>query len=124
MHCVFVANTGLVHWLLLNSETDYLDSYEGPNSNFAGHDFGGVNGVPTQLQWLEDDLKSINRTATPWVIATAHRPLYSSDSADVASPLITPFESLFTKYGVDMYFAGHIHWYVYSADTSVVLQYD
>ena len=30
-----------------------------------------------QFKWLENDLKSVNRTVTPWVVVEFHRPLYS-----------------------------------------------
>merc|ERR1719313_2692820 len=30
-----------------------------------------------QLVWLESDLKSVNRSHTPWVVVTGHRPMYT-----------------------------------------------
>jgi hypothetical protein len=29
-----------------------------------------------QLAWLRQDLAAVNRTATPWIIAMSHFPLY------------------------------------------------
>lgn len=31
-----------------------------------------------QYEWMENDLKSVNRTLTPWVVIAGHRPMYSS----------------------------------------------
>lgn len=39
-----------------------------------------------------------------------HRPLYGSTSG-VCPQCIPAFEPLFKQYGVDMYFAGHAHYY-------------
>ena len=36
-----------------------------------------------QYKWLENDLKSVNRTRTPWIIDGSHRPMFTSE---VASP--------------------------------------
>lgn len=32
-----------------------------------------------QYKWLEQDLKSIDRSKTPWVIIGGHRPMYTSE---------------------------------------------
>ena len=56
------------------------------------------------MQWVEDDLKKA--AADPsisWIIAGGHRPFANFNS--------TELESLFEKYGVAMYFAGHAHSY-------------
>ena len=63
------------------------------------------------LEWLEADLAAADAarragTGRPWLIAGGHRP-YAEVKATV--------ESLFEKYGVDMYFAGHSHSYSRSA---------
>ena len=34
-----------------------------------------------QYKWMENDLKSVNRTLTPWVVIAGHRPMYSSQMA-------------------------------------------
>lgn len=31
-----------------------------------------------QYEWMENDLKSVNRTLTPWVVLAGHRPMYAS----------------------------------------------
>ena len=64
---------------------------------------------PEQLQWLEKELKA---PGSGWKIPFFHHPLYSSGEkhgADVA--LREQLEPLFVKYGVDVVFAGHEHFY-------------
>lgn len=64
-----------------------------------------------QLAWLVQDLAAVNRTATPWVFAMTHRPMYSSQVSSYEGKLRNAFEPILLKYNVDAYFAGHIHWY-------------
>ena len=132
--------------------------------HLIGLSLNGYNGVDTctttcnkqQLEWLEADLKSIDRSKTPWVLAMSHYPLYLAEKEGVDTsydhgPLATKqwlnaeeceycghclncsvpgytinapdainttlkdargdLEPLFYKYGVDVYWAGHIHFY-------------
>ena len=62
-----------------------------------------------QLKWLEDGLsKSTDR----WKVAYFHHPLYSSGEKHGSEvDLRTQVEPLFMKYGVDIVFAGHEHFY-------------
>jgi len=62
-----------------------------------------------QVQWLEKELKASD---TDWKIPFFHHPLYSSGEkhgSDAA--LRDQIEPLFLKYGVDVVFAGHEHFY-------------
>ena len=64
---------------------------------------------PEQVAWLEKELKA---SGSDWKIPFFHHPLYSSGEkhgADVA--LREQLEPLFVKYGVDVVFAGHEHFY-------------
>jgi len=85
-----------VHTIMISSEHDLE-----PNS--------------PQYTWLEQDLKSVNRTKTPWVILEMHRPLYESEffpsEAQVGYFLRKEFEVLLYNYKVDMVLAGHYHSY-------------
>jgi len=76
------------------------------------HDFLG--GSP-QLKWLEEDLKSVDRDYTPWVVFSGHRPMYvdSTFSGDqfVGGYLREFVEPLLVKYGVDLALWGHHHSY-------------
>jgi hypothetical protein len=35
-----------------------------------------------QYAWIEEDLRSVNRSRTPWLIVSSHRHMYTSESAD------------------------------------------
>jgi hypothetical protein len=62
-----------------------------------------------QLDWLERELQASDER---WKIAYFHHPLYSSGArhgSDLA--LREVLEPLFLKYGVNMVFAGHEHFY-------------
>jgi len=78
---------------------------------------------------LEADLRAVDRSVTPWIVVSGHRPLYSSEdsytSVDTGVTMKTSFggwgnsygknlraafEGLFLKYGVDLYINGHVHW--------------
>lgn len=124
---------GLVHFIAMDSETDFPYSPEYPfiaDTHGAGGTptpeetyptdsgpFGYINGSYKenesyeQYNWLINDLKSVNRTATPWVIAMGHRPMYSSQNSSYQANIRDAFESVMIDNGVDMYLAGHIHWY-------------
>ena len=79
---------------------------------------GGVRGSsrstattcrPNSSQWLEKELKA---SGSDWKIPFFHHPLYSSGEkhgADAA--LREQLEPLFVKYGVDVVFTGHEHFY-------------
>jgi len=62
-----------------------------------------------QQTWLERELKDSN---AKWKIAYFHHPLYSSGAAHGSEiDLRTIIEPLFIKYGVNVVFAGHEHFY-------------
>jgi predicted phosphodiesterase len=62
-----------------------------------------------QLKWLEDQLSASNDR---WKIAYFHHPLYSSGERHGSEiDLRAQVEPLFIKYGVDVVFAGHEHFY-------------
>jgi len=62
-----------------------------------------------QLQWLDKELAA---SGSDWKIAFFHHPLYSSGathgSADLQRGLLEP---VFLKYGVNVVFSGHEHFY-------------
>jgi len=70
----------------------------------------------SQYIWLEKELASVNRTRTPWLFLTGHRPIYSSDKSEQDSHwpgahFQQTIEPLMLKYNVDAYFCGHMHMY-------------
>ena len=64
---------------------------------------------PKQRAWLERELSGSRKK---WKIAYFHHPLYSSGAAHGSeTDLRTLVEPLFIKYGIDVVFAGHEHFY-------------
>lgn len=63
-----------------------------------------------QYRWLEDDLAKVDRSVTPWLIATWHPPWYSSYKAHYREAECMRFEmeELLYSYGVDIIFNGHV----------------
>jgi 3',5'-cyclic AMP phosphodiesterase CpdA len=63
----------------------------------------------TQLSWLERELQA---STDRWKMAYFHHPLYSSGERHGSEvDLRLQLEPLFLKYGVDVVFAGHEHFY-------------
>jgi 3',5'-cyclic AMP phosphodiesterase CpdA len=62
-----------------------------------------------QLQWLEKELAA---SGSDWKIPFFHHPLYSSGEKHGSdTTLREELEPLFLKYGVDVVFSGHEHFY-------------
>lgn len=71
-----------------------------------------------QYSWLQEDLASVNRTITPWIVFTGHRPMYSSYTSSLdflLAPVDTNFapelEPLLLSAKVDIAVWGHVHNY-------------
>eukprot|EP00052_Salpingoeca_macrocollata_P016710 m.134920 g.134920 ORF g.134920 m.134920 type:complete len:528 (+) comp20146_c0_seq3:81-1664(+) len=99
--CVFwfSFDYGLVHFTFMSTEHSY--------------DVGSP-----QREWLEKDLAAAaaNRDNVPWIVLTGHRPMYCSDKSELSSHepgahFQVEIEPLMAKYGVDLYFCGHMHMY-------------
>ena len=60
--CRYSYDYGMVHMVMLSTEHDYRP------------------GSP-QYQWLENDLKSVDRSKTPFVMVGGHRPMYCSEES-------------------------------------------
>jgi predicted phosphodiesterase len=63
---------------------------------------------PVQIAWLEKELKA---SGSDWKIPYFHHPLYASGMHGSQVDLRVILEPLFIKYGVDVVFAGHEHFY-------------
>ncbi len=60
-----------------------------------------------QLQWLE---KALAASSAPWKVVYGHHPIYSTGVEHGDTPeMIHDVLPLLTKYGVNVYFAGHDH---------------
>ncbi|KAK9234358.1 Metallo-dependent phosphatase-like protein [Lipomyces kononenkoae] len=123
---------GLAHFVSIDTETDFVNSPEWPFvADTKGHGlptpeetyptdsgpFGAIDGNYTvnqnyeQYKWLAQDLAKVDRTKTPWVIVMGHHPMYSSAHSSYMNNIRAAFEGLMLKYEVDLFLAGHIHWY-------------
>ena len=74
-----------------------------------------------QYSWLENDLASVNRSVTPWVVVYGHRPMYCTNAdRDDCTKFETKtrvglpkwgLEPLLAQYGVDLAVWAHEHSY-------------
>ena len=69
-----------------------------------------------QYSWLEADLAAVDRTKTPWLVVTSHRPVYTTPECEQKTHFISEImqenlNPLFEKYQVNLVLAGHAHWY-------------
>ncbi|XP_066910736.1 uncharacterized protein [Clytia hemisphaerica] len=90
-------NVGFIHMVSISSEHDYREG-------------------SLQYRWLENDLKNVDRTKTPFVIVSAHRPMYCSEyypGPDWTTILGQQqyLEDLLYKYQVDVGLWAHYHIY-------------
>jgi hypothetical protein len=60
-----------VHVTQFNTETDFTNAPDLPGGSGA-ENAGPFAANGTQLRWLEDDLKSVNRKKTPWYVSIRH----------------------------------------------------
>jgi predicted phosphodiesterase len=63
---------------------------------------------PDQVKWLDQQLQA---SGSDWKIPYFHHPLYSSGMHGSQVELRAVIEPMFVKYGVDVVFAGHEHFY-------------
>lgn len=70
---------GMAHFVMFNTETDFPNAPDEPGGQGV-EDAGPFAPTGTQLAWLKNDLASVDRKKTPWVIAAGHRPWYVSTS--------------------------------------------
>ncbi|KAK5999163.1 Acid phosphatase [Cladobotryum mycophilum] len=98
---------GMAHIVMIDTETDFANAPDGPDGS-AGLNSGPFGAPNQQIQFLEADLASVDRTVTPWLIVAGHRPWYSTGGS-ACVPCQAAFEGLFYKYGVDLGVFGHVH---------------
>ncbi|KAK8948481.1 Purple acid phosphatase 15 [Platanthera zijinensis] len=66
-----------------------------------------------QYKWLQRDLATVDRTVTPWLIATWHAPWYSTYKSHYREVecMRVEMEELLYSNGVDIVLTGHVHAY-------------
>ncbi|KAL1211928.1 Purple acid phosphatase 15 [Cardamine amara subsp. amara] len=87
-------NAGGIHFIMLGAYIAYDKSAE-------------------QYEWLKKDLAEVDRSVTPWLVASWHPPWYSSYTAHYreAECMKEALEELLYSYGTDIVFNGHVHAY-------------
>ncbi|KAI0480192.1 Metallo-dependent phosphatase-like protein [Xylariaceae sp. FL0804] len=98
---------GMLHFTMINTETDFADAPDGPGTLLDSGPFGYPG---QQLEFLEADLASVDRAVTPWLLVGGHRPWYTTGgSGDACDACQAAFEDTLYKYGVDLAIFGHVH---------------
>jgi len=67
-----------------------------------------------QYNWIQQDLASVNKTITPWIVMAGHRMMYTTQMPrgsdfPVSIQMRAEVEPLLYQYGVNLYFDGHQH---------------
>lgn len=92
----------------------YSHEYATVHTTFISSEHNLTKGS-SQYQWLEADLRAVNRTRTPWLVVESHRPMYESeaffDQAAVCVGMRYQIEDLLNDYDIDVFLAGHYHMY-------------
>lgn len=95
---------GAVHFTVTSSEHDYT-----PGSD--------------QHNWVLRDLSAVDRSLTPWIVFTSHRPLYTAACANlplqhacsIESPVFqalqVAWEDVLIQHNVTLVATAHIHYY-------------
>jgi len=68
----------------------------------------------SQYEWLQGDLASVNRSATPWIVVVVHTPWYTSNAHHPMSEgaaMRAAMEPLLLAARVDIVLNGHVHAY-------------
>ncbi|XP_047319935.1 probable inactive purple acid phosphatase 2 [Impatiens glandulifera] len=89
-------NMGVVHFVYLSTETNFL-----PESN--------------QYKFIKQDLESVDRNKTPFVVVQGHRPMYTTSNENRDGPfrdrMLEHLEPLFVENKVTVALWGHVHRY-------------
>jgi len=103
---------GMVHFVQIDTETDLGHGIVGPDEPGGddGEDGGPFGLMNQQINWLINDLQSVDRKVTPWVIVAGHRPFYISTS-DICPQCRQAFETTLNQFAVDLVITGHAHVY-------------
>lgn len=92
----FSFDMGVVHFVYLSTETNFLSGSK-------------------QYDFLKNDLESVNRTKTPYVVVQGHRPMYTTsyETRDIPfrERLQEHLEPLLVKNNVTLALWGHVHRY-------------
>jgi 3',5'-cyclic AMP phosphodiesterase CpdA len=75
-----------------------------------------------QYKWLAEELESVDRSITPWLLVTIHTPFYNTFDLHRKDKHALQgkehFEPLFVRHKVNLIFSGHIHTYQRTANVA------
>lgn len=87
----------------------------GPTRHIVVNAYADMSPGSTQYEWITDELVSIDRTRTPWVLLIMHPPIYNTFALHHHDPQIFAarehLEPLMIQYHVNVVLTGHIHAY-------------
>jgi hypothetical protein len=95
---------GAIHFTVTSSEHDYTPGSE-------------------QYEWVLADLAAVNRSVTPWIVFTSHRPLYTAacvnmplqHACQIESPVFqalqAAWEDVLIQNNVTLVATAHIHYF-------------
>ncbi|PRQ40681.1 putative phosphodiesterase I [Rosa chinensis] len=87
---------GSVHFVYISTETNFVTGSK-------------------QREFIKRDLESVNRTKTPFVVVSGHRPMYTTSNEGRDAPMrrqmLEHLEPLFVKNNVTLALWGHVHRY-------------
>ncbi len=105
----------------------YFGTGNGNGIFWYSFDEGGVHSIvmssehdwrigSKQYLWLENDLKSVDRTKINWIIISTHRMMYTAQLLEVGDYKVSlglreNLEPLLRKYKVNLFLVGHQHSY-------------
>ena len=88
----------------------------GPSKHIVLSSFSSFREGSLQYEWLLSELKSVDRSVTPWLIVMLHCPLYTTFKTHRHEIFVTEaqaiLEPLFVEYTVNFVIAGHVHAYM------------
>eukprot|EP00986_Skeletonema_menzelii_P016109 scaffold13735_cov155-Skeletonema_menzelii.AAC.4 len=88
----------------------------GPSKHIVLSSFSNFREGSLQYEWLLSELKSVDRSVTPWLIVMLHCPLYTTFKTHRHDIFTTEaraiLEPLFVEYTVNFVIAGHVHAYM------------
>lgn len=100
----YSVEVGLVHFIMLQGYCTAMTSIRTQPCLAPGS---------PQAMWLANDLSRVNRSRTPWVVATFHQPYVNSNTVHSIAveglPIQRAVEGVLYAGGVDLVLSGHVH---------------
>jgi tartrate-resistant acid phosphatase type 5 len=82
----------------------FVKAYRNQNGKFSDVD---VQDTVREIQWMDSVLAASSKDS--WKFVFGHHPLYASKKGRDVPELQRNYKPLFEKYGVQVYFSGHVH---------------